>query len=378
MQLTRFEGRASLVPARALVHPAWWIALAVLALNDHVLKRGGLLPGVVTGKLSDLAGMLVAPALLALCVRARSRRALALCHLAIGAVFAAIKLSPAAATAWAAFMGLVWQRWTIVVDPTDLIALPLLLASYRLFAPVMCTPLAGGWRPHAERVLACIGMYFCVATSKEAEPAPPSPEPAPSCDLDGDGLCPPEDCDDADSRIGSMCCVDEDHDGICLEEDCDDLDPWLSDCTTACSALPMVSEGVVDGASTNANDVWQGCGEGGALWTYTVPGNPGEVRWLTFQLLAHSPHVLAVGSCDFVTTSCSDPALDPRLEAAADAGVVLWIDVTAADAAMLGSYTLGISSEPLVCGDTLRIGPEACDDGNQIDGDGCSADCTIE
>ncbi len=33
--------------------------------------------------------------------------------------------------------------------------------------------------------------------------------------------------------------------------------------------------------------------------------------------------------------------------------------------------------EPLVCGDTLVEGDEQCDDGNQTEGDGCDADCTI-
>ena len=39
-------------------------ALAVLALNDHVLKQAW--PGLVTGKLSDAAGLVVAPPLVAL------------------------------------------------------------------------------------------------------------------------------------------------------------------------------------------------------------------------------------------------------------------------------------------------------------------------
>ena len=40
----------------------------LLALNDHVLKQAW--PGWVTGKLSDVAGLVVAPAVLA--VRARA------------------------------------------------------------------------------------------------------------------------------------------------------------------------------------------------------------------------------------------------------------------------------------------------------------------
>src|SRR4051812_28755551 len=46
-------------PGGALLHPAVLSALCVLALNDHVLKR--VCPGVVTGKLSDFAGVLLLP-----------------------------------------------------------------------------------------------------------------------------------------------------------------------------------------------------------------------------------------------------------------------------------------------------------------------------
>ena len=52
-------------PWRGLTHPGWWCALALLALNDHMLKGSGLLPGALTGKLSDVAGMVAAPVLAA-------------------------------------------------------------------------------------------------------------------------------------------------------------------------------------------------------------------------------------------------------------------------------------------------------------------------
>ena len=48
---------------RALAHPGSVLALVVLVLNDHVLKQAW--PGPVTGKLSDVAGLVVAPLLLA-------------------------------------------------------------------------------------------------------------------------------------------------------------------------------------------------------------------------------------------------------------------------------------------------------------------------
>lgn len=46
-------------PGGALLHPVTLTALATLALNDHVLKRA--CPGVLTGKLSDLAGVVLLP-----------------------------------------------------------------------------------------------------------------------------------------------------------------------------------------------------------------------------------------------------------------------------------------------------------------------------
>ena len=50
-------------PGDLLLHPIAVLAVAVLVINDHVLK--GLAPGLLTGKLSDLAGLLFFPLLLA-------------------------------------------------------------------------------------------------------------------------------------------------------------------------------------------------------------------------------------------------------------------------------------------------------------------------
>lgn len=48
---------STLAPERALPTLPWVAALLVLVVNDHVLKGSGLLPGVITGKLSDFAGL---------------------------------------------------------------------------------------------------------------------------------------------------------------------------------------------------------------------------------------------------------------------------------------------------------------------------------
>ena len=49
-------------PGAALLHPLMLVALLLLVLNDHVLKR--VCPGMLTGKLSDFAGVLLLPVVL--------------------------------------------------------------------------------------------------------------------------------------------------------------------------------------------------------------------------------------------------------------------------------------------------------------------------
>lgn len=132
----------ALRPLRALAHPAWWLALGVLVLNDHVAKRGGLLPSFVTGKASDLAGLMIAPALLSSILRVRTRRGLLAAHVAPAVVFAAIKTSTLASAAFTGGLALFGVPWRNVVDPTDLIALPMVILAYHLFHARMSSPVA--------------------------------------------------------------------------------------------------------------------------------------------------------------------------------------------------------------------------------------------
>ena len=131
-------------------------AFALLALNDHVFKARW--PGVVTGKLSDVAGMVCFPLLLvALSELVFARRpwrpspvAVKLAVLATGLGFALVKTWGPATDAWAWSWGLLqWplrardavargravdplQPVAVVQDPTDLLALPALLLAWRV------------------------------------------------------------------------------------------------------------------------------------------------------------------------------------------------------------------------------------------------------
>lgn len=155
--------RDRLDPAQALRHPLWWGALVVLIVNDHVLKASGLFPGWLTGKLSDVAGLVVAPVLVAALVSVRRRRGVWASIAVIGAWFALVNTVPAVARACEMLTALVGVPWKLWCDPTDLLALPALGASAWLMLRT-----AGVRRPRrvvAERFLAMAGAVSCMATS---------------------------------------------------------------------------------------------------------------------------------------------------------------------------------------------------------------------
>ena len=129
--------RLRLPPIPELAGPLPLGAAAVLAVNDHLLKRA--FPGILTGKLSDLAGCFVLPLFLSAvlaCLTPWGRRT----RLAIGTAvtvvaFAAVKLSPGAAGAVVSALDLATRPAfgltnRLVADPTDLFALPLALAAF--------------------------------------------------------------------------------------------------------------------------------------------------------------------------------------------------------------------------------------------------------
>lgn len=148
---------------------AWCGALLLLVINDHVLKRALILPPVVTGKLSDFAGLFVAPVLLAVL---GSRLGLAgvaprlVSFFVITSVFVAVKLSSAAARILEQVLasgGVVWKLW---VDPTDLIALVVLPFAWRA-ADELGRVRARGMRLRLHALAAALGGLGCLATSAE-------------------------------------------------------------------------------------------------------------------------------------------------------------------------------------------------------------------
>ena len=140
------------VASRALATPIAIGAIALLVLNDHVLKAA--CPGFVTGKLSDFAGLVFFPLLLAAALEQlgirRGLQTIAIAVLATGVFFAAIKLSMSAGDLYR--VGLAALQWpfraaraivlgealpimrpvTLCPDRTDLVALVALVVPVAL------------------------------------------------------------------------------------------------------------------------------------------------------------------------------------------------------------------------------------------------------
>jgi hypothetical protein len=143
------------VTARCVVHPVTLAAAAVLLLNDRVGKS--LWPGPVTGKASDVAGLVVAPAVLALLLallvpRAPVRFVGGVALAATGTGFALAKVTAAGNAVAVAGWEQVAGSAQVVRDPTDLVALPALVLAALVCRTV--TRRVGAGRPVARRSVA--------------------------------------------------------------------------------------------------------------------------------------------------------------------------------------------------------------------------------
>lgn len=124
-----------------LLHPAFVGAVALLAVNDHVLKDRW--PGLITGKLSDFAGLFVVAVVAGVAASTASAAATrrrtgcdpgaAVVTAAVTLValaFTALKLSPLASALAAPVLG-----GPTRTDPTDLVALAVVIPAHRFLTP---------------------------------------------------------------------------------------------------------------------------------------------------------------------------------------------------------------------------------------------------
>ncbi|MEU6723508.1 hypothetical protein ABZ917_07340 [Nonomuraea wenchangensis] len=136
--------------------------MIVLLVNDHLLKQAW--PGFVTGKLSDVAGLLVAPPLLALLF---PRRADLAATLATGVLFALVKTTETGAEAASHVWTLVAGPSRVLADPTDLLALPALALAWWVRRRSLAAPTS----PRARVLLTAPLALLAVAASGAAPQA---------------------------------------------------------------------------------------------------------------------------------------------------------------------------------------------------------------
>jgi hypothetical protein len=161
------------VTLRCLKHPATLFSIGLLLANDHWLKAS--IPSWWTGKLSDFAGLFFFPFLLApliaLILDRKNASPITAGGLAFGLTaiwFALLKTLPLANAATSALLAVVLGHPVqLVLDPTDLIALPVLVPAWLLWVH---ETQAGEDKPSKRAWLAlALGVLATAATS----PAPP-------------------------------------------------------------------------------------------------------------------------------------------------------------------------------------------------------------
>jgi hypothetical protein len=111
--------------ARALQSPPTVAAISTLLLNDQLLKGSGLLPSVITGKLSDLAFLFFGPIVFAHVARTRERSHVLAAFAVPAVLFAVINVSSVASESFAAVLSLILPS-RHVCDAEDLVALAML------------------------------------------------------------------------------------------------------------------------------------------------------------------------------------------------------------------------------------------------------------
>jgi hypothetical protein len=163
-----------------LAHPVSVLGLALLLVNDHVLKPALIpVPGAVTGKLSDVAGMVMFPPLLAVLMalllpraRAKTLAVVALCVTACG--FCWLKFSWYAAELASAALTVVSGPSVLRADPADLLALPALALAWLAFRRARERPIASGDARLARVVvLLPLALLGTAATSCGLNEGPP-------------------------------------------------------------------------------------------------------------------------------------------------------------------------------------------------------------
>ncbi|WP_051753246.1 hypothetical protein [Streptosporangium amethystogenes] len=172
-------------------HPATVVATFVLLVNDHLLKA--LWPGPVTGKLSDVAGLLVAPPVLALAFlpalaltragpfsSALARLTAPVAIVATGVGFTLVKTTEEGAELASRAWTLVAGPSRVLADPTDLVVLPALGVAWLVWRGCRSDQTV-----RRARALVVVPFALVGVTATSAAPPPPT---ALSVSADGESI----------------------------------------------------------------------------------------------------------------------------------------------------------------------------------------------
>ncbi|AGP39001.1 hypothetical protein SCE1572_33635 [Sorangium cellulosum So0157-2] len=193
-----------------------------------------------------------------------------------------------------------------------------------------------------------------------------------------DGLC----------KLGELDCSDgEDDEGDgqvdCADGDCAATCRPLVD--AACAGAAAVTT-TIEGDTSSGTRVLHGSCTGAGpeeIHVFTPPA--GQSGTLLVVLQSEGNHGLYTrAACADASTeiACEDEHVasgaEEELEVVVHKDQAVPIVVDARTPADAGPYTLDLVFSPATCGDGIVSKPEECDDGNTVDGDGCSAACTLE
>jgi cysteine-rich repeat protein len=185
---------------------------------------------------------------------------------------------------------------------------------------------------------------------------------------------------DVSSCVGKEDCFDGvDHDGD-HAIDCAD-----SDCTAVCAdpcgtAITLADPADVTGNTTgHATVAAPSCARSGSQAPAIAYKFTATQTGMLDVLLASSQALVAS-----VRTTCSDAGSESycgetsQTSAPINQGDTVYIVVAGRNTTDAGKFELAVRSRVPACGDGVLDSGEECDDGGKVDGDGCSATCTVE
>lgn len=187
-----------------------------------------------------------------------------------------------------------------------------------------------------------------------------------------------ETCDDGNTKPDDGCGA------TCKVESAFEGDACPGKALTLTPGAGGLLHATVNGTTKGAfNHYGSACGGGSGadvVYTFTPTSSGKAVVKLT---AAFSAIVSARSSCDVSTSEvkCTDvPSAEggtTSMELPIFAGTPVSIIIDGY-AGSNGTFTLDVDVSNAVCGNGIAELPEACDDGNKVSGDGCSATCTVE